>query len=627
MNILIPDSWLREYLTTNATPQDIQRCLSLCGPSVERLLPYNLHPRLGGRKKEGGIDKKGSKDYVYDIEITTNRVDCMSVIGIAREASATLPRFGFKAKFNSPTIKSLTKDQIPNLRLNNDPKLCHRLLALPIYHVQVKNSPDWVIHKLESVGQRGLNNLVDITNYVMWETGHPVHVFDLDRITTGRMNIRQANKGEKITTLDGKNYSLQGGEVIIDDGTGKIIDLPSIIGTANSVVNSNTHTALFFIDDIVASKVRFASMSHNIRTQAAALMEKGVDPRSGDLAIGQIVKLITKLLPDAKIGPLLDIYPNPKKPKPISFSLSQISNHIGVEFTPKQIVEFLSSLQFEIEIKKSTFIATPPSWRIADVTIWQDLAEEIARIYGYHNISSNLMSGPLPDPVFNTPFAGEQRIKTALKYLGFTEVYTYSLVPNDTGLKLKNPLTREWKYLRTSLFPSHAEVIAQNLGRVENLDLFEIAHVYLPRKNDLPQEQMRLIISTTNTDYYQLKGKIETLITDLGITGLPINIISKNGILYWEEALDLILEKATQTKSYTPISKFAPIYEDINVFHNRPYAQIITQIYKISPLIKKIDLVDKYEDKLTLRITFHSDDHQLSSEEIAPIRIKIQNIE
>ena len=217
MNILIPDSWLREYLKTDAAPKDIQKCLSLCGPSVERI---------------NHLDKEN----VYDIEVTTNRVDCMSVYGIAREAFAILPQFGFTASIKPLRLPELIPGKIAGFSVRNDPKLCRRILALKIDNIQVAPSPKWLADRLTAVGQRPLNNLVDITNYVMWEMGHPTHVFDFDRLTTGQMIIREARKGENITTLDDKTYTLEGSEVIIDDGTGKIIDLPSVMGTKNSIV-------------------------------------------------------------------------------------------------------------------------------------------------------------------------------------------------------------------------------------------------------------------------------------------------------------------------------------------------------------------------------------------------------
>jgi phenylalanyl-tRNA synthetase beta subunit len=236
------------------------------------------------------------------------------------------------------------------------------------------------------------------------------------------------------------------------------------------------------------------------------------------------------------------------------------------------------------------------------------------------------MSGPLPAPDHNRVFYWESRIKTALKYLDYTEIYSYSLVAKDQGLKLKNPLTTDWVYLRTSLFPSHRQIITENRGRVNNMNLFEIANVYLPRTDNLPEEQPRLILTTTNSDYYRFKGTIEVLLSDLGIRNIPIDIKSDSDLFYWEIALTNLLSQATDSISYTPISKFSPIIEDVNININTSYAKLEKKIFSLSPLIKQIEVIDKYNDKLTIRLTYHSDQKQLSNDDITPIREKISKI-
>ncbi len=604
MNILIPDSWLREYLITDASPKDIQKGLSLCGPSVERTV-------------------KTAGDVVYDIEVTTNRVDCMSVYGIAREAAAILPQFGFTARLKPLLPGSIKSGTIPGFTIDNNSRLCQRILALKLEGIKVEPSPKWLQDRLNAVGQRPLNNLVDITNYVMWETGHPCHVFDFDRLTTHQMLIREALKGEQITTLDNKTYVLAGGEVVIDDGTGNIIDLPSVMGTANSVVVENTTSALLFVDDVDHARVRFASMTHAIRTQAATLLEKDINPATSLLAMSRMLDLITQIYPGVKISRLIDLYPHPQKSEPVTLPLGLISRLIGQEVGQKQVLDILTRLDFQVSVTGDILTVIPPPWRQADIRLPEDVVEEVARIYGYHNIQPVLMSGPLPPPDHNSAFYWENRIRTALKYFNFTEIYTYSLVARDDGLKLKNPLTSEWVYLRTSLFPSHRQVISQNLGKADTLNFYEIANVYLPRKHNLPVEQSRLIVTTTDIDYYKFKGRIESLLKDIGVLNLTPRIISDSGIFYWEIALSELLDFATDLHPFTPISKFTPIFEDVNLPYTGNYAQTIKKLYSLSPLIKNIELKDKFDTKLTLKITYHSDIKQLSSVDIAPIREKL----
>lgn len=608
MNILIPDSWLREYLDTNATPKQIQSSLSLCGPSIER-----MHQENG--------------DSIYDIEVTTNRVDQMGIFGIAREAVAILPQFGYTASAKIPPVHKFVTGDISGLSIKNDPLLCHRILALKVDNVSATASPEWLKEKLLKVGLRPLNALVDITNYVMWETAHPTHVFDFNRLSTGQMVIREAVAGEKIITLDDKEYSLKGGEVVIDDGTGNIIDLPSIMGTSNSVVVPETTSALFFIDDIDATKVRFASMTHQIRTQAATLMEKGVDPNLAIVAMSRIYAYVKQLFPKAKFSSLLDIYPNPQVPAPISLSLSQISNLIGVDLSASLIKNILNRLDFSVKTAGKMITVTPPSYRTRDIQIPEDVVEEVARIYGYHNIPSQLMTGQLPAQASDPIFSWETKIKAALKYFGFTEVYTYSLVAQEKGaLKLSNPLSNDWLYLRKSLFPSHQQVISENLGRVPELSLFEIANVYLPQESSLPQEELHLILSTTNPDYYSFKGKIESLLSDINVHEYPIVIENSSGIFYWEVPLLQLIKLASSTKTYVPISPYPPIVEDFNVQSQMPYSDLLSHLYSLSPLVSQVELVDNYQGKLTLRISFHSPEKQLSSNDISSIRTQILKI-
>ncbi|MBI2587623.1 hypothetical protein HYW29_02345 [Candidatus Amesbacteria bacterium] len=556
MNILIPDSWLREYLSTNARPKDIQKALSLCGPSVERM-------------------HKVDADYVYHIEVTTNRVDMMSVFGIAREAAAILPRFNHRAKLLSDPfttqLSSQTASRVHYLKVKVDPYLCPRFSAILITNVKIAKSPDWLVKKLELVGMRGLNNIVDISN--------------------------------------------PGGGIVIEDGSPKLIDLCCIMGGLNSAVDEHTQNVLLFVQTYEPGHIRQTSMRLAHRTGAAVLFEKGLPVESVPPTMEKSVQLFKSLTGGQPEPITIDILNEKSPPKTVSVSPDFINSRLGINLKANEIKNILSSLGFTPQV---------PWWRKNDIHIPMDIVEEVARIYGYHHLPSQLMSGPLPtNRATDAEFYWISRTKSALALWGFTETYTYSLTPEDSGLKLKNPLSSEWTYLRTSL--SHSPVISQNLGRVKELNLFEIANVYLPRKNDLPHEELHLVVSSTNTNYQKFKGIIEALQLELG-TNFQFEIATHSTYLSCEINLSKILPTATGLRQFTPISKFSPIIEDINVTLNTEYATLINQIKKISPLITQINLVDKYADRLTLRLTFHSDDHQLSSIEISPLRIKLQNL-
>ncbi len=614
MQILIPDSWLREYLKTDATPKKIQETLSLCAASVERL-------------------HKTKHDYVYDIEITTNRVDLMSVLGIAREAAAVLPQFGYTA-----TLKNSTKSRssikfaksVNYLNVSIDNNLCPRFTALLVRNVTVKPSPDWLTKRLELVGMRGLNNVVDISNYLMHLTGQPIHTFDYDKISKSTMILRESKKGEKLTTLDNKTHILSGGDIVICDGANKLIDLCGIMGGLNSAVDSNTKNVLLFVQTYEPNHIRRTSMTLAHRTSAAVLFEKGLPVENIPPTLEMAIELFKQLTHGTPSTTALDLIKHQLPAKTIKISPEFVNQRLGINLSIKEINHILSRLGFKVSPKLEVL---PPPNRRLDITIPEDLVEEIARIYGYHNLPSTLMEGALPLNRHDKVFYWESRIKSAVSHWGFTEAYTYSLVAQDfyspeaiknsQMLKLKNPLSSEWEYLRIDLITSHRKIVAENLGRVNQIDLFEIANVYLPQKNNLPLEELHLVISSSNPDQERMKGIIEALENELN-TKLSYTTMSQgsDNFAAVEINLDKAIKEASTTKTYTPISKYSPIIEDVNVTlePNQKYIDLITHIKRTSSLIKEIDLIDKYQGKLTLRITYHSNSKQLTTEDIKPIR-------
>ena len=351
MQILIPDSWLREFIETEATPKQIQEALSLCGPSVERL------------------HKKGS-DYVYDIEVTTNRVDMMSVTGIAFECAAILPRFGYKTKLkNDPYAKKINlnlKSSVDCLHVKVDPKLCSRFSTVLISNIKVGDSPKIIRERLELCGVRAINNVVDISNYLMFEMGQPIHTFDYDKIVGHKMILRESKKGERVITLDNKEFILPGGDVVIEDGSGKLIDLCGIMGGHNSAVDENTKNVLLFVQTYEPSHIRKTSMTLAQRTDAAVLFEKGLATENVLLTMEKGIEMFggTKY-------PVLDILNVKETIKTIK--LGKID--LGVEIKQAEIENILKSLGFKI----SDLEISVPWWRKLDINIHEDLVEEVAQ--------------------------------------------------------------------------------------------------------------------------------------------------------------------------------------------------------------------------------------------------------
>ena len=617
MNILVPDSWLREYLKTNAKPTDIARCLSLCGPSIEK------------------TEKVGS-DYVYDVEVTTNRVDSMSVYGIAREAAAILPEFGFSAKLKEISQRDLpTSSKILDIKIRDAGSYCRRILAIKLENVKLGPSPMWLAKRLELVGQRPLNNIIDITNYVMWETGHPIHAFDYDRLTNKKIIVRLAKKGETLVTLDSKKHTMVGGEIIFDDGTGEIIDLPGIMGTANTVVSDSTKNVLLFIENSEPSKIRFASMTHAIRTQAAVINEKNPDPELALTTINRGVALAC-LIGKATIGSKLsDLYPQKPETTHVILPEQKLTTYMGTAVAKERVLRILSSLGFVAKYDRQQYIVTPPSWRSADVTIPEDVVEEIARIFGYHNIGTKLPDTEPPMVIPDKTLQWEEELKIRLRDWGYTETYTYSMISEELmdafGLdkskayKISNPLSSEWVYLRPSLVPSITEALEQNLSYKKDLRLFELSMVYTYRPGDLPQERPSLVVAWTGNKHAEAKGLSEAIFDLFGTIdpSMQISTTSTRTILTLDVAT--LIQNAKPTKQYRPPPKYPPIYEDFTFVVPPKIAvgPIMEALKSANPLITDISLLDTYENTRTLHVTYQSREKNLTDDDVRPIREKL----
>jgi phenylalanyl-tRNA synthetase beta chain len=634
MNIKIIDSWLREYLETEAKPSDIAKQLSLTSVSVEKT------ETIGN-------------EIVYDIEVTTNRPDLMSVRGIAQEAAAVLPEEGIKAKYIGKTAPSVNQPDISfPIEIVNDPALVNRIMAV-VMEVEIGPSPKEISTRLEQSGIRSLNNLIDVTNYVMREIGHPCHVFDYDLLNTKKMIIRKSKEGEELTTLDGKKYRLSGGDIVADNGRGEIIDLLGVMGTANSVVQDNTKRILFFLDNNNSRLIRQTSMNLGIRTEAAIINEKGIDPELMEQAFRRGVELYKQIAKGKVVTKTLDIYPNKSKPQNIKVNIEKINNLIGVEIPPAKSEEILKKLGFGVKKTGNVLDVEVPTVRADEVLIPEDIIEEIARVYGYHKLPS-VIPGFLNNKTksFGNEFYFEKRIKNALKYWGYTEVYTYSLVsedmfqgPIETAVKLKNPLTNDMEYMRNSLIPSLLKVIEDNKSR-EVVRIFELANVYHKKSNDLPEEKLMLAgaVKKTNVSFYDVKGVIEQLLTDLGIKnykfkerGEPgadifigsdklgyIEILNSN-IVDFELSFEIILKHATLKKVYKPLAKFPPVVEDITfVLGEGIKTEDVAEEIKLqSFLIREVTLKDQFENSKTFHIIYQAEDKNLTNTEVTEIRNSI----
>lgn len=650
MNILVLDSWLREYLETTASAQEIAKYLSLCGQSVEKTI-----------KKEN--------DWIYDIEITTNRPDCLSVYGIARELSAILPQNGITAK-----LKSLSSNfECPNDGLKLEVKieqssLCPRFTALVFDNIKIKPSPKIVQNRLESCGIRALNNVVDISNYLMLELGQPMHTFDYDKILGQRMILRESRENEEIVTLDGQKRKLSTGTIIIEDGERRIIDLCGIMGGENSAVDENTKRVLLFVQTYDPAKIRLSCQRLSFRTEAASRFEKGVDAEGVVVAMAKATQMFRDNCGVKIAGPLIDIYPNPQKEKDIKFNPNLITKIMGIDVSEKQSIKILESLGFEIETNFTEWLVKIPYWRVQDTSIPEDLVEEIARVYGYHNLPSNLPEGKLPVPEKSELLSWEKKIKEILRTLGLTEIYNYSLISEKMlldfdrkkggHLKIANPLTDEWVYLRKSLFEGLLQVISKNQARYPKIKIFEIANIYKSRgNNELPEERLKLAAMFKGVNFYEARGIIETLFDEIGLSDyrfdvngaanikicfgeeqiglmgvLPLEISVRfdvsGEVILFETDIGLLIKYVNWARKYQPTSIFPAILEDLTFVFNteEKLGEIIRTIKNVdekkwmSDVSWKGDYQNEAEIARTFAIVYQAFDRALTVNDIAPVR-------
>jgi len=640
MNIKITYNWLLEYLDTNTTPYELQKYLSLCGPSIESV-------------------KKVGDDYVLDIEVISNRIDYASVIGMAQEAQAILPMFGKKAKFRENSLEKYNfKNIVGNKNLCSlqvkiiNPTLCSRFTAIVIKNVKIGPSPKFISDRLVACGIKSINNVVDISNYLMLALGQPVHTFDYDQIKGATMIMRESKKGEKIVTLDKKEVTLPGGDIVMEDGSGRLIDLCGIMGGLNSAINEKTKNVVLFVQTYDKVRIRRTTMTTGVRTIAATFFEKGLDPERVETTLVYGVELLEKYAQGKVASKIYDIYPKKQEMKLLVMGYGLFGKKIGIEIPKKKIVSILTNLGFEVSDSPKqgqtldeglTLQVSVPSWRLNDINIPEDIIEEVARVYGYHNIPSKLQPAVYVEQPkeMEQIFNFQNRIKLFLKHLGLNEVINYSMISEDQikefnldpkkHLRLSNSLSKDIEYLRMSLLPSLFKNISENKGRKERSKLFEIAKVYIPVGNknicSLPQEIYRLGIAV-NTDYSDLKGIIEAIYKELNINfeenknifPLP-EIIEKSGNYMVEVDFQSLIDNCHLVPKYKPLHPYAIIKLD-KTFELRAdiktapttYAGIKQKALK-SKLLQNIEVVTLYQNKLTIRFYYSSAERNITEEE------------
>ncbi|MEG2857413.1 MAG: phenylalanine--tRNA ligase subunit beta, partial [Clostridia bacterium] len=430
-------------------------------------------------------DVLGLNDSSVEFEITSNRPDCLCVIGLAREVAAT---------FNRPITLHTPPDAgvgaIPLDVTVKAPELCPRYIARMVTDVTIAPSPMWLRARLHASGVRPVNNIVDITNYVLLEYGQPMHAFDANTVSGGGIIVRRAADGESFKTLDGATRTLTSNMLVIADET-RALALAGVMGGENSEITSDTHTVIFESATFDAATTRMTARDLGMRTDASALYEKGLDVYNALPAINRACELVEMLGAGKIMQGLVDVFPKMPVPHTLAFEYERINALLGTTLAKDEMIKLLAS----INILENDGVLTIPSFR-ADVICTADVAEEVARLFGYNNIKSTLMSGESTQGGFSTWQKFKRSMCAASRSLGYSECSTYSfespkycdmlMLPTDCSLrrqvKILNPLGDETSVMRTSMLPSMLEVLARNYNnRNLEVDMFELGATYAPK--------------------------------------------------------------------------------------------------------------------------------------------------
>lgn len=483
----------------------------------------------------------GLNENVVEFEITSNRPDCFSIIGLARETAAT-----FKKSFSVPEPKFSENSENISDTLSVevlDKQKCLRYCAKMIKNVKIGPSPSWMVRRLHACGIRSINNIVDITNYVLLEYGQPMHAFDLRDLAGNKIIVRRADEGETIKTLDENDHTLTSDTLVISDAQ-KAVAIAGVMGGFNSEIKDDTTTVIFESATFDASSVRLTAQRAGLRTEASSRYEKGLDPNNTVPAVNRACELVEKLGCGEVVGGIIDICGDIKNPKELSFRPEKINAFLGTDISLSDMTEYLKALEFTVDTNKMT--VTAPTFR-PDIECEADVAEEIARFYGYDNIPSTLLSGEATVGGKTPEQTAKDRVCELLTAHGLNETYTYTFtspsifdklsIPADSLLrrttKILNPLGEDTSVMRTTTIASMLEVLARNYNRKnENAKIFEIGKIYLPSgiAGELPDEQEIISMGMYggNIDFYTIKGICEALADNLHVKNVTYEADSEN---------------------------------------------------------------------------------------------------
>ena len=498
------------------------------------------------------------KDTSVEFEITSNRPDCLSVIGLARETAVS---FGKELTVKTPVVKGANDgDKIDNyLKVGiSAPDLCYRYTARVVKNVKIAPSPLWMRMRLRASGVRPINNIVDITNYVMLEYGQPMHAFDYKQLEGSEIDVRRAADGEAFKSLDDQDHTLDSTMLVIADGK-KACALAGVMGGANSEITDETATVVFESACFNGASVRVTAKKNGMRTESSARFEKGLDPENCMAGLERACELVELLGAGDVVDGVIDVYPTKWAQTVLPFTPARYNEFLGMNIPEEHMLATLTGLGCRVEDGK-IFV---PSFR-ADLGCMNDIAEEVCRIYGYDKIESSAMNAETTLGGRSDKQLFEVNTESALVGMGYSQIHTFSFIspkyydkirmPADSTLRrsvvISNPLGEDTSVMRTTALPSIMEVLARNNNfNNESVSLFEIAKIYLPKdsNNELPDEQTVLTLGAYgNTDFYAMKGVCENLLMLAGIKGATFTACTDNASYHPGRCAKILAEDGTQ---------------------------------------------------------------------------------
>lgn len=476
----------------------------------------------------------GLDDVSIEYEVTSNRVDCFSVVGIAREAAAT-----FRLPFRPPVIHSSGNAEDVNDYIKvkvTDETLCPRYCARVVKNIKIAPSPEWMQRRLAAQGIRPINNMVDITNYVMEEFGQPMHAYDLDTIAGKQIIVRRAQKGETFVTLDGQERLLDDSVLMICDAQ-KPVGIAGIMGGENSMITDSVTTMLFEAACFDGTNIRRSAKKIGMRTDASGKFEKGLDPNNAILAMNRACQLVEELGAGEVVGGVVDVYPVEKKGVRIPFEPEKYNRLLGTNIDPEQMLAYFGNIELGYDKENNEILV--PSWR-QDLECGADLAEEVARFYGYDKIGTTLPSGEATTGKLSYKLRIEAIARDVAQYCGFSQGMAYSfespkvfdklLLPKDSKLRnavvIANPLGEDFSIMRTVPLHGILTSLSTNYNRRnKNVRLYELGNIYLPKQlplTELPQERMQFTLGMYGDgDFFTMKGVVEEFFDQVGMHGKP----------------------------------------------------------------------------------------------------------